>query len=189
VRWPVFALFAYLFLVLEVSLRNVLMLGPIGPSFVIVLVVFISLFAPRFTALWACWVLGMLVDLCTPLMHGADRVGPLLGAHALGYVFGGYVILQIRAMLFRRRAVTMAVMTVICFVAASLVVVFLYAIHGFYPGEAPAWAEMRPVRELLLRLGVAGYSGLLALLIGPMLMWSAPLWAFRAGPQPYAGRR
>jgi rod shape-determining protein MreD len=188
-RWPVFALFAYLFLVLEVSLRNVLILGPIGPSFVIVLVVFISLFAPRMTALWACWILGLLADLCTPLMQGADLVGPLIGPHALGYVFGGYLILQLRAMLFRRRALTLAVMTAICLIAASLVVVFIYAVHGWYPGEELAWADLHPVGELLRRLGVALYSGLLALVIGPVLVWTAPAWAFRTGSQPYVVRR
>jgi len=186
VRWPVFALFAYLVLVLEVSLRNVLMLGPVGPSFVALLVVFVSLFAPRLTALWACWVLGLLVDLCSPLMHGADHVGPLLGAHALGYVFGCYVILQMRAMLFRRRAVTFAVMTAISLLAAGLVVVFLLAVHRLYPGEGLA---LRPLRELLLRLGVAGYSGVLALLLGPVLVWTAPMWGFRGGPQRHAGWR
>jgi rod shape-determining protein MreD len=186
VRWPVFAVFAYLALVLEVSLRNVLLLGPVGPSFVAVLVVFVSLFAPRLTALWACWSLGLLVDLCTPLMHGADEVGPMLGPHALGYVFGGYVILQLRAMLFRRRAVTFAVMTAISLVAAGLVVVFLHAVHRLYPGEG---LEMRPLGELLLRLAVAGYSGVVALLLGPLLVWTVPLWRFRAGPQQHAGWR
>ena len=73
-------------------------------------------------------LLGLLVDLASPLMHGRDQVGPLLGPHALGYVFGCYMILQLRAMLFRRRAVTFAVMTAMAMIAAGLVVVFLLAV-------------------------------------------------------------
>lgn len=185
-RWPVFAAFAFLTLGLELSLRNVLVLrsvGNVAPSFVAVLAVFVAFFAPRTGVVWACWILGLLLDLCTDLPHGPDRAGPLLGAHALGFAFGGYVVVQIRPMLFRGRALTLAVMTVVFVIAAELVVVFIYAVHGWYPGEQLGWADTTIGGEMLRRLGIAAYSGVLAFLMAPVLRWSIPLWSFRAGPQ------
>jgi rod shape-determining protein MreD len=182
VRWTIFAIFAYVFVVLEVSVRHVIMFADISPSFVAMLVVFIALFAPRTTALWAAWMLGLLVDLNTPLMHGSDQVGRLIGPYALGYPFGCVLILQLRAMLFRRSILTFAVMTTLCVIATSLVVVFIYALHGWYPNEELHWAELRERDELLRLLGVAVYSGVLGLVLGRALIWSMPMWTFRTSP-------
>ncbi len=188
-RWPVFAVFAFVFLVLEVSLGNVLLFGTVQPSFVVVLAVFLSLFGSRLGALWGCWILGLLVDLNISLMHGYDRAGPLLGAYALGYPFGCVLLLQVRAMLFRRRALTFATMTFICMIAVSVVVVAVYSAHGWYPNEELHWSEIGAAREMLRRLGAAVYSSVLALAVGPLLVWTLPVWAFRSGPQRAAGWR
>jgi len=189
VRWIAFCLFAFVSLVLDVSAGNILVLADVRPSFVAVLAVFIALFAPRLSALWACWILGLLVDLNTWMMHGPDRAGPLLGAYALGFAFGAILLLQLRPMLFRRRALTLAVMTFLFVAAAGLIVVAIYAAHGWYPREELHWAQLGTGRELLRRLGIAAYSALLALLLARALVWSLPLWAFRAPSQRAAARR
>jgi rod shape-determining protein MreD len=186
-RWPTFAIFGVLALVLDVSLGQVLLLRSVGnlaPSFVAVLLVFVSLFAPRSQALWACWAMGVLVDLCIDLPHGGGEAGPFLGPHALGYPFGCFVILQVRAMLFRGRALTMAVTAVLFTVAAGLVTIFVYVVHGWYPTEEVTWGDLRPMAELMRRVGAAVYSGLLAFILARPLVWTAPLWGFRsAGPR------
>jgi rod shape-determining protein MreD len=193
VRWAVFAVFAYVFMVLELSLRNLLVVSApaaISPSFVAVLVVFIALFAPRTTALWAAWILGLVMDLTLELEHGdAWDAGPLIGPYALGYPFGAYLLLQARAMLLRGRALTMAVMTIMFFAAATIVAVFIYVLHGWYPGEDIAWADLGLIGELGRRLGIAVYSGLLALILAPLLFWTTPLWSFRTPAQRAAGWR
>ena len=135
-RWAMFAVAAFTFLVLEMSLSNVLVvrsLGNIAPSFVAVLAVFLSLFAPRMTALWACWILGLLVDLSVYIPHGTDRPGPIIGPHALGYAGACMLVLYVRSMLFRGRALTVAVMTVVFVVAASVIAMALYGVQNWYP--------------------------------------------------------
>jgi len=192
-RWAVFAIFAYVFMVLELSVRNLLVVsapGAISPSFVAVLVVFIALFAPRATALWAAWILGLMMDLTIDLDHGeAWPDGPLIGPYALGYPFGAYLLVQVRAMLLRGRALTMAVMTIIFVAAATIVAVFIYVAHGWYPSENIAWADLGLLGELGRRFGEALYSGLLALILAPILLWTTPLWLFRTPAQRAAGWR
>lgn len=183
-RWPVFLVVAFIALVLEVSVRHVLelrALANISPSFTAVLVVYVALFATREAALWAAWGLGLAVDLCVDLPIGARAAGPIIGAHALGYVFGVYLLLQIRGLLFRRQALTIGVMAALFVLAASLVIVFVYAVHGWYPGTADrlVWADLRPAGELLRRLGIALYTGVLALGLSVPLVWSTPVWGFR----------
>ena len=179
-RWTAFAVFAFVFVVLEVSLAGVLELRTIGvrPSFVPVLVVFVSLFAPRITALWGCWVLGIVVDVSTDIPHGelVESAAPLIGPNALGYVAACLVVLRCRAMLLRGRSATMAVMTVVSVVA-------IYLVHGLYPADTLHWADFDLGPELLRRLGVAAYSGLTALVIGRLLLWTLPLWTFRTPVQ------
>jgi hypothetical protein len=80
-------------------------------------------------------------------------------------------------------------MTTLFLVAAHLVIVSIYAVHTWYPNELLHWAQLRPAWELLRRLGDALFSGLVALLLGPALIWTMPLWAFRAGPQQRAAWR
>ena len=191
-RWPVFFVFAAVCIVLEVSVRNSLALrslGNIAPSFAAVLVVYVALFASRRSALWAAWIMGLLVDLMTDLPHGSHGVfqaGPLIGPHALGYTFGAFILLQIRPMLFRTSAITIALMTVVSMVAAGVVVVFVYVVHGWYPGEQLHWSQLGPVGEMVRRLGVAVYSGLVALVLARGLVWTMPIWAFRASARRHA---
>jgi len=45
------------------------------------------------------------------------------------------------------------------------------------------WADRSLSAELLRRFGIALYTGLVALLLGPVLLWTAPFWSFRASAQ------
>jgi len=191
-RWTIFSVAAFTFLVLELSLSNVLVvrsLGNIAPSFVAVLAVYVSLFAPRMSALWACWLLGLLVDLSIYSPHGAERPGPIIGPNALGYVGACFMLLYVRSMLFRSRVLTIAVMTVLFVAASSLITMALYAVQSWYPGGAFAWAQNGWGGELMRRLGVALYSGVLALLLGRLLLWTTPVWYFRMSLPRHTGRR
>ena len=106
-RWATFVVLTFLCIALELSLRGVLELrsiGGISPSFVAPLVVFISMFAPRMTSLWSCLLLGLLMDISTPIAPHAGPSFYVFGPYALGYVFGGFMILQLRPMVFRQRS-------------------------------------------------------------------------------------
>lgn len=191
-RWTVFGVAAFTFLVLEMSVSNVFVvrsLGNIAPSFVAVLAVFIAFFAPRMTALWACWLLGLLVDLSIYIPHGTDRPGPFIGPHAIGYSIACLMVLYVRSMLLRNRSLTVAVITVLFVATVNLVAIAFYAVQGCYPGEGVAWTAHGWGGEIVRRLGVAAYSGALALLLARPLIWTVPVWYFRMSLPRHTGRR
>jgi len=181
-RWSVFAVVTLMFLALETSLRNMLRLdafGRVSPSFMAALLVFLSLFTPRQTALWAALILGVLVDLSTALQQPGARELHLIGPYALGYVAASFLVLQIRSMVFRRRLLTFCILTFLSMTLVAIVVVTAYVLRswlpwaeGFYPtdGSAPG--------ELGRRLGIAVYSALLAIPLGWLLIRTARLWGF-----------
>ena len=91
-RWVVFAVLAVVGLIFDTGLSDVMRiekLGHIRPSLCAVVAVFVALSAPRTAALWACFVLGLLLDLSHPLTVAENRVAYLIGPSALGYLFGG----------------------------------------------------------------------------------------------------
>ena len=180
-RWQIYAVFAIAAVVLDTSLLQVLTIrtvGDIRPVASIVVVTFVAMFAPRATALWAAWALGVLVDLCTDLPVRGGSVAYLIGPHALGYVFAVYLILQVRAMVFRRRVMTLGMMTIVSAFAASLAVIAIYSVRRWYPEAPLEWTQYGPTGELLRRLGIALYSGLLAIPLGWILLGTAGMWGF-----------
>jgi rod shape-determining protein MreD len=175
-RWPVFAIFAFTAVVVQLSLRNVLTLRElwgITPDVTACLVVFVALFAHRSAALWGAWMIGLLLDLAPQSVATGYHI---LGVNALGYTAGAFAILQMRTMVFRRRALTMGFLTVLCVIAASLVTVMLLAIRSWYPGELP----YGPLSDFGRRLLIGVYSGLVAIPLGWLLGMTLPLWGFQS---------
>lgn len=190
-RWAVYAVFGIVAIAIETSLTQVFTLHSIGsvqPSVTICLLTFIAMFAPRHTALWSCWLLGLFVDL-RPIPRGPLEMITLIGPNALGYTFACYVILQVRAMLYRRSVLTIALMSFTSYLAASLVVVAIYSIRRWYPEDPLYWTDLSATGELLLRLGDAAYSFLLALPLGWVLLTLSPLWGFHTATQRAGGWR
>ncbi len=173
-KWIVFVIVAIFAVAIETSpIRNLVTLHALGdlyPSLVSVLLVFVALFAPRTTALWAAWGLGLFMDLALPRASGL-LIGPL----ALGYCFGTFLVLQVRTMVFRRRLLTLAVLTMMFCAASAIVEVALPTIRSWF-GSA---VEFQPFVELLRRFGMAVYSGLLAIPVGWILMQTLRLWGFQ----------
>jgi rod shape-determining protein MreD len=183
-RWPVFAIFAFVALVLEVSVRNALRLDSmmgISPSFVACVAVLITLFANRLSALWACWILGVLMDLLPRDDDGVTIVGPA----ALGFVFAGYVVSLLRTMVFRRKALTLGAMTFIFLLAAGIVVVFITMIRSLYPG-APV-TSLGAVQLMVHHALNALYGGVVAIPLGWLLLVTLPLWGFPSMPPRRSG--
>ncbi len=181
-RALIFAIVAFLCLGLDVSLSGVLALGSdtrITPTFLGVLAVFIALFASRSAALWGCWTIGVLMDLGLPL--GDPGGGPvrLIGPHALGFVAAGFMLLQLRTMVFRRRALTLAVLTFAAMAMVFLVAISLYTVRGWLPGGDEVWAGFQPLDELLRRFFMALYTAGLAFPVGYLLVRTIPVWGFQ----------
>jgi rod shape-determining protein MreD len=180
-RWPVFAMFAFGALVVQLSVRSVLTLnsaGGISPDLVACLLVFVALFAHRTSVMWACWMMGLLIDLAPPEQDLSYRI---IGQHALGYVFGGYVILTLRTMVFRQRALTLGFLTFVMLLAASIVGVAMLALRSQLYNDAllPGGA----LRELWQRILIALYSGVIGMPVGWALLNSLSLWGFQTGSQ------
>jgi cell shape-determining protein MreD len=189
-RWPVFIVFAFVCCALEISVRNTLRLDAlygVSPSFVACLATFIALFAHRLSALWACWILGVLMDLMP--RGGPSTVFPI-GPNALGFVVAGYVIILLRTMVFRRRVLTIGAMTFIFLISASIVSVALLIVRSWYPPVNP---DMPPepyfaMRDLAWRAMVALYSGVLAAVpVGWALLMTTTLWGFGAASSRRGG--
>jgi len=133
-RWQTFAIFAFVFLILELGLVDLLGLGPqraIVPNWLLILMVYIALFAPGRTACWAAIILGLLAD----IVHDVPFANPdletaALGPHALGFLVGAYLTLQIRAMLFRNSPFTVAIVVFVAGIFASLTTIILLGLRG-----------------------------------------------------------
>jgi len=181
-NWLVFLIVGVLAVAVDRSLGTVLVLdrlGDVRPSFVMPLLVFVALFADRSHALWACLLLGLLVDLVVPIkgMSGTDAFIP--GPHALGFAFAGYLIVQVRSMLFRGRVLTIALMTLAAVIAAGLVTIFIYSVRSWLPGERLDYFPAGGAGAELVRMaGIGVYTALVTIVLGWLMLQTMPLWAF-----------
>jgi cell shape-determining protein MreD len=189
-RWTVFLIMAFLALAVDHSFTRVLTVSSetmeIRPSITPALAVFVALAAPRMAALWACLLLGLLVDLPfqnTSTVSGAGAL-VVVGPYALGYVFGGYFICQLRASVFRRRALTIGVLAACLAMAAATVAISCGVIRSWHPaswyaGAPLTWPRGSAGGELLRQLLCSLASGLVAIPVGWMLIRTVPLWGFQ----------
>jgi hypothetical protein len=151
--------------------------GGIWPSATACLAVFVSLFGSRIAVLWACFALGLLLDLCSSEPAGGESI-TVIGPHALGFVAGSILVLQLRTMVFRRRAMTLGFLTLLFALAVDVVAILIFVIRGWFPDLAVTWAQTSAGSELLRRLLMAIYSGIVAIPLGWLLLQTLPLWAF-----------
>ncbi|MCC7145540.1 MAG: hypothetical protein IT443_03770 [Phycisphaeraceae bacterium] len=176
-RWPVFAIAAFLGLGLEIGLRGLVHLGAASPSFLLILVIYVGLSAPPLTVGWAALVLGLLTDLSAAApMDG--RPLDILGPAALGFLLAGYTALQFRGLVFRGSAITVAMTVFFGGLMAQLMIVAVLTIRGldFVPGEMVAGWDAP--EQLVRRFFDLLYTTAWALPVGKLLMWTDPLWGF-----------
>ena len=121
----------------------------------LVLLCFVSLLAPGALTLWAALLLGLIAD--------ALAGTPIVGPHALGFMLGAYLVLQLRGLVFRESVFTLAFMTLAAGVFVHLAAVALLAVRGLplTPGEAHCRASSAAdrARHPLLRRAVLGGDG------------------------------
>lgn len=191
-RWPVFAIAAYLALVLQVGLSHHLALGNVEPQFVLLLAVFIALSAPTRATVIAAGILGLLLDLvASPYTLAASGAGAseaaavtLIGPYTLGYMTGGYLVVQLRPMLFRQHPLTLAAMVLVAGAEAHLVVLGLLWVRNWYEPMQGFIAS----DELIPRsLGLL-YTAAIGLALAYPLAWITPLFGFHTAHPSTRGR-
>ena len=169
-----FAIATYLFLALQNGLGPLWTVGGVTPSLILILGVFVGVSAPRTTVMWSMLILGVLLDLQPgPLRHS----GVILGPHAVGYLIGGYSLLQLRGLLFRESVITIVLL--VCAVGgfAAMVETLIYALRAM-PWLAADPLPWSPMQQLGHRLTELLYSALVAIPFGLMLQASRRLWGF-----------
>lgn len=162
----VVAIVAWICLGLEVGFRAALQLGDqaIAPSFVLVLIVFLGLWARPVQLLGVSMVLGALLDLLNLVPAGTESI-VVLGPWALGCTAAAYTVLNFRAMVFRRNPLAVAFLSTAGAMVANIVALSLLAFRAVYDDLALAGAGT----ELWLRLASSLYTGVLSLLLSPVL--------------------
>ena len=120
-RWVGFGIFAYLFVMIQMTLGNILILdrlamGPVGPDFMVIFALFIAFNARDvIDAMIAGWVLGILIDLTT--CGGGSCVGPM----AILFSLMSWVVFSVREGLYSERALTqMIVAGIFCIITHGL---------------------------------------------------------------------
>jgi rod shape-determining protein MreD len=178
-NWLVFTLISYLAVTVQRGMRPVWMidsvsLGDVSPSLLLITLVFVTLHAPNWPALWGALTLGVLAEvLATPMPEAV-----LLGPHTLGFLAGGYAILQLRGMVFRQSLLAFVVLVMIAGLFVQLVAVALLTARGIpWPlGEpVPGWSAADQLVERFLDLL---YTAALAVPLGWALFRTTPIWGF-----------
>lgn len=195
-RWPTFVIFAYLAVTLDTGLFTLLRVkiggvAPAAPSFLLVLAVFIAVWAPPLTAAAAMLVLGALADLRIVDSEGAAAA--ILGPSALGFLLGGYLVLQLRAMFYRDSALALAVMTFAAGILIHLTTVTLLWMRAMpWPESWPLGGPLagwRPADDLLRRFVELVYTTALAFPVGWLLLRYQWLWGFVPSKSGHGSRR
>ncbi|MFK7759848.1 MAG: rod shape-determining protein MreD [Phycisphaerales bacterium] len=175
-NWFVLLFVAWICFGLEMALLPVFDAGASGvsPSVVLPLLVFVALYAPRKHALWCAVVLGISMDLLTPISH--DNGGPvtLLGPYALGYLLAAQFIFSVRAMVVRRNPLTIAFLSVLASLIAEILVVAIITMR-YVAGDNIAWdAGDALIDHTMSSL----YTGIVALFLSFLFFALTPAFGF-----------
>lgn len=184
-RWLAFALAAWALLGVDMGLKDALQLGsgPVAPSLVLPLVVFVALHAPALTAAAAGLIIGLALDLThAHQIMGAPETVVIVGPYALGCAAGAYGVVALRSIVMRHNPLTFAFLTIALSLLMHVVVSGLLEARSLYDVTT-----FNAGPELVARLWISLYTGVVAIPLGWMLNKSAPV--FRFAPMGSVRRR
>lgn len=187
-NWIVFILNAWVLLGLEIGLKDALRIGetPVAPSFVMPLAVVVAIAAPSTSALWACLMLGMTLDLTNALeVTAGTTVRTVLGPYALGYVLAGQLVLTMRGLMMRKNILTVGFLSLFCSLVANIVVTAVFTVRSRYDPAVPFNAS----DELVWRLVSSLYTGLVGIVLGAVLLPMLGAMGLHIGPARRFARR
>jgi len=176
----IFAIFAYVALSLQVMLSNLLVWGDRGvmPSFLMILAVFIGLYAPTLAVAWAMLILGLLADLTQSYMTAGGTLVWLPGPSALGFLMGCFAIMQLRSMMYRDSAVALTAMVFLVGVFIQLTTVAMLTLRAMPGMPSDPIANWSATDELVRRFKELVYTTVMSLPLGLALVRSVRVWGF-----------
>lgn len=162
------ALAVYLFWGFDAALRGPLALGNTAatPSFMMVLLVFLAVHGPVKTVPWVGLALGLCVDLLVARpIYEAQAIATIIGPNAIGFFAASHAVLALRGLMLRRNPFAFLFLCAAGTMLAQLVVVAIMTLRSLLDTAMPA----APSAELLARAGSAVYTGVISLVLGPLL--------------------
>lgn len=185
-NWLVFAVLAWLFLGLELGLKDALQIGPLGiaPSFVLVLLTVVAMSARPIHALWGAFLLGVLLDLTNAVpSKDAGPVLTIIGPGALGCPLAAHLIISLRALMIRRNPLTVGFLSAVSGLVTSVVFVAVFSLRSRL--DPIPW---NATEALVVHASSALYTGLVGIPVALVLLPAAPLLGMPTHPQRRTGR-
>lgn len=175
-NWLSFAVVAWLFLGLELGLRDALRLGDsaVAPSFVIPLLVYITLSTPPRTATWIAIALGLTLDLSWVLVRANGPAGYVVGPYVLGLVLAAQLVHAARGMVIRNNPLTITCLSGLAAMVAHIVVVAVLTLRGAGIDNL----DFNPTGQLQSRFFSALYTAILAFFLSFVFTRIEPLMGF-----------
>lgn len=184
-RFSAYCIALWFCLGLDGGLADAFQLGSIdvAPSFTVVLLTFICLWATHRSALTAALLTGVCMDLLNDVPTSYAGATYIVGPHALGCTLAAQLVLTIRALIFRRtNVVTLALLTAASAMLISIAAIAVISIRSMLDIDI---VYTRPVTNLVPALLSALYTATLALIMGFVLNTFRPLFGFRPPSAAY----
>ena len=150
-NWVGFAVLAYLVTVIQTSVAPFLAVHTIRPDFMVIVAVFFGLYARPADAMLGCWIIGLLIDLCS-LSH---PVRANVGLHALVLGLLGLFMVKTRGVTFREGMLSHLIYTFVVCLLLNLAV----RVHTTWDVPGPA--------GLGTHTAVAFYTAIYTALLAP----------------------
>ena len=184
-RWSVFIIFAYLFIAVQLGLGDLFEVREVRPEFLFIFMIFVAALAPTQIVFKSAVVLGILSDLFTVYLTTEHQNITIIGPHALGYMLGAALALQVRTMLFRQHPVSITLMVFMGGLTAHLTTIFLISIRWLLGEWITVWPayQWSPTDQLVERFLMVLYTTIMALPVAWILLRLAPLFAFDLRPR------
>ncbi len=179
-NWLAFGLITWIVVGLELGLERSITLRfstvVCEPGFILPLAVFAAGAAPPAAALWSALVLGLIVDLTSPLPTQPGGIITVVGPHALGFLLTAQLVLALRGVVIRRNPLTVGVLAGVGTFVTAIVVAAVFTARSLFGDEIPFSATER----LLGGLGSAVYTAITGTLLAFVLNPASTLLGFQS---------
>lgn len=161
-RWWVLLLLILGAFVADTAFAPALSVWGYCPSFMLVLLAFVTLYASPQAALGSALLAGLYVDVQAPAVFPTGG-GYVIGPHALAMTAAAWLVLHVRESLFRRNALTVAATAFLLTATQALVFLAIAGLRLAYADPAPLWGGGRGVAAFAHSLVDGVYTALLTL--------------------------